>query len=121
VPHCIFEYTANIADKPEWQRIMGKVHDGLISTGHFVPGDIKSRVIRHDQYRIGNGEPDQSFVTLNLQVLAGRSDAFKRDIAAMALDILVAAFPKSLAEQKCSITVQVSDIHRASYQRQISY
>jgi hypothetical protein len=28
----------------------------------------------------------------------------------MALEILVAAFPKSLAEQKCSITVQITAV-----------
>jgi 5-carboxymethyl-2-hydroxymuconate isomerase len=100
---------------------MRKVHEGLISTGQFVAGDIKSRVIRHDNYLIGNGEGNQSFVTLNLQILEGRSDEFKREIARMALEILVAAFQKSLAEQECSITVQVSEIHRTSYQRHVSY
>jgi 5-carboxymethyl-2-hydroxymuconate isomerase len=121
VPHCIFEYSANIADEPDWPQILKQVHQGLISTGQFVAGDIKSRVIRHDDYRIGNGEDNQSFVTVNLQILDGRSDEIKREISRMALEILVAAFPKSLAEQKCSITVQISEIHRASYQRHVSY
>ena len=121
MPHCIFEYSANIADEPEWPQIMKKVHERLIATGEFVAGDIKSRVIAHGNYLIGDGEDNQSFVTLNLQILDGRSDEFKSEIARMALEILVAAFPKSLAEQRCSITVQVSEIHRASYQRQVSY
>ena len=121
MPHCVFEYSANIADEPNWPQIMRKVHEGLILTGQFVAGDIKSRAIRHDNFQIGNGEQNQSFVTLNLQILDGRSDEFKREIAGMALEILVAAVPKSLAGQKCSVTVQVSEIHCASYQRQISY
>jgi 5-carboxymethyl-2-hydroxymuconate isomerase len=120
MPHCIFEYSANIADTPEWPRIIRKVHDGLIATGQFVAGDIKSRVLRHDIFVIGNGGDNQSFVTLNLQILQGRSDQFKRELSNMALEILVHSFPKSLAGQRCSITVQVSEIHRESYQRQIS-
>ncbi len=108
MPHCIFEYSANIADEPDWPQILKQVHQGLISTGQFVAGDIKSRVIRHDDYRIGNGEDNQSSVTVNLQILDGRSDEIKREISRMVLEILVAAFPKSLAEQKCSITVQIS-------------
>jgi 5-carboxymethyl-2-hydroxymuconate isomerase len=98
-----------------------KVHEKLISTGQFVASDIKSRVIRYEDYVIGNGEENQSFVTLNLQILEGRSDEFKRELPQMALEILVAAFPISLAEQRCSITVQVNEIHRASYQRRVSY
>ena len=73
MPHCIFEYSANIADEPEWPQIMKKVHESLIATGQFVAGDIKSRVIRHGNYLIGNGEGDQSFVTLNLQIQIGRA------------------------------------------------
>jgi 5-carboxymethyl-2-hydroxymuconate isomerase len=121
VPHCIFEYSANVADNPDWPQIMCKVHDRLISSGQFLAGDIKSRVIRHDNCLIGNGEVNQSFVTLNLQILDGRSDEIKRELSGLALEILVAAFPKSLAEQKCSITVQISEIHHASYQRRVSY
>ena len=121
MPHCIFEYSANIIDDPDWSQIIGKIHERLVATGQFVAGDIKSRVIRHDNYRIGDGDPNQSFVTLNLQILDGRSDEFKREIAQMALEILLPAFQKSLTQQKCSITVQVSEIHRASYQRHVSY
>ncbi|MGA2834433.1 MAG: 5-carboxymethyl-2-hydroxymuconate Delta-isomerase [Terracidiphilus sp.] len=121
MPHCIFEYSANIADDPDWPQIMKKVHEGLIATGQFMAEDIKSRVIRHGNYLIGNGESNQSFVTLDLQILDGRNDVFKREITGMALEILAAGFPKSLAEQECSITVQVSEIHRASYQRHVSY
>lgn len=121
MPHCIFEHSANIADDPDWPRIILNVHEFLVSTGEFVAGDIKSRVLRHENFVIGTGEQNQSFVALNLQILDGRGDDLKRKLAQKALEILVAAFPKSLAEQKCSITVQVTDIHRASYQRHVSY
>jgi 5-carboxymethyl-2-hydroxymuconate isomerase len=121
MPHCIFEYSANIADDPDWPQIIGKIHEGLVTTGQFVANDIKSRVIRHDNYRIGDGAPNQSFVTLNLQILDGRSDEFKCEITRMALEVLLAAFKKSRTEQKCSITVQTSEIHGASYRRSVSY
>jgi 5-carboxymethyl-2-hydroxymuconate isomerase len=121
MPHCIFEYSANIADKPDWPKIVMQVHQKLIAIGQFLAADIKSRVIEHQNFLIGTGEPGQSFVTLNLQILDGRSDETKRELSRMALDVLVAAFPRSLAEQKCSIAVQVSEIHRASYQRHVSY
>jgi 5-carboxymethyl-2-hydroxymuconate isomerase len=121
MPHCILEYSANLADDPDWPLIVCGVHEKLLATGLFVAADIKSRILRHEHFVIGNGEPDQSFVTLNLQILDGRSDETKRELAQMALAVLAEALPKSLAEQKCSITVQVSEIHRASYQRLVSY
>lgn len=121
MPHCIFEYSANIADDPSWPQIILKVHEKLISTGLFVAEDIKSRVLRHENFVIGTGEQNQSFITLNIQMLDGRSDDTKCELARMASEILIEAFPKSLAGQKCSITVQISEIHRVSYQRHVSY
>ncbi|MGD0831892.1 MAG: 5-carboxymethyl-2-hydroxymuconate Delta-isomerase [Terracidiphilus sp.] len=121
MPHCIFEYSANIADDSDWHKIMMKVHETLISTGQFVTMDIKSRVVRHENFVIGDGENNQSFVTLDIRILDGRSDDIKNEITKAALEVLVDEFPKSLAEQKCSITVQISEIHRASYQRHVSY
>jgi len=121
MPHCIFEYSANIADEPDWRQIVLQVHEQLISSGQFAAEDIKSRIVKHDHFVIGHGEPDRSFVTLNLQILDGRSDEIKHQLAKMTLDVLVQAFPESLARQKLSITVQVTDIHRASYQRHVSY
>jgi 5-carboxymethyl-2-hydroxymuconate isomerase len=121
MPHCIFEYSANIADDPDWHQIILKVHEKLVSTGQFVAEDIKSRVIRHENFVIGNGEQNQSFITLTIQILDRRSDEMKRELAQMASKILIEAFPRSLAEQKCSITVQISEIHRVSYQRHVNY
>lgn len=121
MPHCIFEYSANIADDPNWPQIILMVHEKLISTGLFVAEDIKSRVLKYEDFMIGNGEQGQSFVTLNIQMLDGRSDDIKRELAQTASEILIEAFPKSLALQKCSITVQISEIHRVSYQRHVSY
>jgi 5-carboxymethyl-2-hydroxymuconate isomerase len=121
MPHLIFEHSANIADEPDWRQVVLQVHEQLISSGQFAAEDIKSRIVKHDHFVIGHGEPDRSFVTLNLQILDGRRDEIKRQLSKMALEVLIHAFPNSLARQKLSITVQITDIHRASYQRHVSY
>jgi 5-carboxymethyl-2-hydroxymuconate isomerase len=121
MPHCIFEYSANLADDPDWPQLVRQIHEKLISTGLFIAEDIKSRILIHDRFVIGRGEPNQSFVTVNLQILEGRSDEAKRELTQMVLDVLAPAFPKSIANQKFSITVQVTEIHRASYQRRVNY
>jgi 5-carboxymethyl-2-hydroxymuconate isomerase len=121
MPHCIFEYSANIADDPDWPQLVKQTHERLVSTGLFIAEDIKSRILKREHFVIGHGEPNQSFVTLSLQILEGRSDEVKRELSQMALDVLAPAFSKSVANQKFSITVQVTDIHRASYQRLVNY
>ncbi len=117
MPHCILEYSANVVDRPDMTRLLLDIHDALMATGLFNLADIKSRAIRHEQYFIGDGDPERAFVTLNIQILEGRSDEVKAQIGAAALEVLKRAFPESLRQLKCSLTVQVSEIHRPSYQR----
>jgi len=45
----------------------------------------------------------------------------KAQVSEALLAVLVPAFPRTLAGMKTSLTVQITDIHRASYRRQISY
>ncbi len=121
MPHCILEYSSNVIDESDWPRTLLALHEVIMDTGLFVLSDIKSRVIRHEQYLVGDGLDNQAFVTLNIQILSNRSDSVKNQIARAAMPILAEAFPKTFAQMKCSITVQISDIHRPSYQRQINY
>jgi 5-carboxymethyl-2-hydroxymuconate isomerase len=121
MPHCILEASDNLLDQPDWTGLLQAVNQSLIATGLFKAADIKSRFLRHGIFAIGEGGVDQAFVTLDVQILGGRSDEVKAQISEALLAVLAAAFPNTLARMKCSITVQITDIHRPSYCRQISY
>ncbi len=120
MPHCIIEHTDNIKDNPPWKKIFKELHKILTDTGEINESDIKSRVVEHNNYYIGDGHPDQAFITLNIQLLDGRSDDFKKELAESTMDVLNKYFMKTLEKLKTSITVQISDIHRHSYSRRIN-
>ncbi|MBX7221715.1 MAG: 5-carboxymethyl-2-hydroxymuconate Delta-isomerase [Blastocatellia bacterium] len=117
MPHCILEYTDNVLDQPNWRELLLEIHEALVASGLFQRADIKSRVVCHSLYVIGDGDPKRAFVTLNLQILSGRTDEQKTSLSQACLTILQRTFPKTLHQGKCSFTVQVSELHRASYQR----
>ncbi len=120
MPHCILEASDNLLDQPDWPGLLREVNGTLVATGLFVEADIKSRLIRHGVFAIGNGAPNQAFVTLNVQILGGRTDEVKAQLSEALLPVLTSAFPRTLAQMQCSLTVQITDIHRASYRRQIN-
>ncbi|HEX7554941.1 MAG TPA: 5-carboxymethyl-2-hydroxymuconate Delta-isomerase [Geothrix sp.] len=121
MPHCILEASDNLLDQPDWAGLLRAVNGTLAATGLFKVADIKSRCLRHEVFAIGDGAADQAFVTLNVQILGGRSDEVKAQLSEALLPLLTRAFPRTLAQMKCSLTVQITDIHRPSYRRQISY
>jgi len=60
-------------------------------------------------------------VTLTVQILSGRPDEVKAQLSEALLPLLAKAFPQTFAKMTCSLTVQITDIHRPSYRRQINY
>lgn len=121
MPHCILEASDNLADQPDWRGLLGEINRTLVATGLFAEADIKSRAVQHGHYVVGDGAPERAFVTLNVQLLAGRTDEVKARISEALLQVLMGAFPRSLAELVCSLTVQISDLHPPSYQRHLSH
>ncbi len=121
MPHCILEASDNLLDQPDWAGLLRQINSTLVTTGLFTAADIKSRVLRHQVFAIGDGAPDQAFVTLNVQILDGRTDEVKGQLSEALLPVLAGAFPRTFAKMTCSLTVQITDIHRASYRRQINY
>lgn len=117
MPHCILEASDNLLDPPDWQGLLGDLHRTLAGTGLFSEADIKSRVIRHDTFRVADGAPDRAFVTLDVQILEGRTDEVKARISEALLSVLTGAFPRSAAAMRLNVTVQISDLHRPSYRR----
>ena len=117
MPHCILEFTDNILDRPDPDELLSSIHRMLAGTGLFTLADIKSRLVRHEHHRVGDGSPDRAFVALTVQILQGRDDATKAMLSEGLLALLSAAYPLSLERLTCSITVQIAEIHRASYAR----
>jgi len=120
MPHCILEYSANLPERPDLQTLFQQLHEVLMASGQFTLDDIQSRAIRHEEFRIGDGDPRRTFVTMNLSLLAGRSDEVKAALSRSVLELLERAFARTLAETICSLTVHVSELHRPSYQKAVS-
>ncbi|MBU0984359.1 MAG: 5-carboxymethyl-2-hydroxymuconate Delta-isomerase [candidate division Zixibacteria bacterium] len=121
MPHCILEYSNNVLDVPDMRTLLQEINDTLAATELFNRDDIKSRAIRHDLVVVGDGAPDRTFVTLTVQILSGRDDETKASLSDQTLAVLKRAFPQTLEKTRCSITVQIREIHRPSYRRVISY
>ncbi len=117
MPHCILEASNNLLDTPDWADLLRQLHQGLVATGLFNEQDLKSRVVLHPLFRVADGAPDRAFVTLDVQVLEGRSDAVKAQISSAMEALLARAFPRTTEGMRLNLTVQVSDLHKASYRR----
>ena len=117
MPHLVLEYSANVPDRPDLGRVLLDLHGALMASALFERKDLKSRAVRHEVYAVADGAPDRAFVALSIVILEGRPDEVKAAISEAALDVLTRAYPKLVAGGRGAISVEVRDLHRASYQR----
>ena len=86
-----------------------------METGEFVLDEIKSRAVAVDDFYIGNGDPEQSFVHLKIALLDHRSTTLKRVVADRCLRLLSEHFAEHLKSGSCQLCVELVDIRRDGY------
>lgn len=112
MPHCVIEYSSDVADQIAIDDLMAAVHDGVFSSGLFPEYDIKTRAIGYDYHR--TGKTKDSFVHVNLHLLSGRDDQQKTDLSEKVL-----ASIEPLLPQVVSVGVEIIDMHRDSYRKRV--
>ena len=121
MPHCVLEYSSNILEKEKTKEALKAIHVALDKTGLFQLADIKSRAVEHHNFLIGDGDSSRAFVTLSLSILSGRSDEVKKMLSSVCLEALKQVYTDSFKNLQFSLTVQIKEMDKNSYMREINY
>jgi 5-carboxymethyl-2-hydroxymuconate isomerase len=112
MPHVSIEYSDDVAGQIAIEDLVAAVHDGAMSSELFPEYDIKTRATGYRHHR--TGQTRDSFVHVAVHLLDGRSDAQK----SMLSEAVLAAIEPRLP-QVVSVSVEILDIHRASYRKRV--
>lgn len=115
MPHLVLEYSANVPDEPDFDGVLRRLHEALSASGPFELGKVKSRVVRHEAFRVADGAPDRAFVHLTAAVLDGREAEVLKVVAGPLLAVLCEAFPRARRERRCDVTLEIREMPRALY------
>jgi 5-carboxymethyl-2-hydroxymuconate isomerase len=108
MPHLTLEYTDNLSF--DVQPLLALLHNELVATGAINLKGIKSRAIRHTEYRIADGNPDYAFVHVNLLIREGRPLEVQQDAAQRMLQVLKVAFGDRFENGHLSLSVDVKEM-----------
>ena len=112
MPHCIIDYSAEVADQVEIDTLIDAVHQGAMESDLFDEYDVKTRACGYPHHR--TGQTRDSFVHVALHLLSGRSDAQKALLSECVLGRIEPLLPKVN-----SVSVEILDIHRESYRKRV--
>ena len=108
MPHLTLEYTDNL--EFDVQPLLGRLHAELVATGAINLKGIKSRAIRHTEYRIADGNPDYAFVHVNLLIREGRPLEVQKDAAQRVLEVLKETFGDRFEKGYLSDSVDIKEM-----------
>jgi 5-carboxymethyl-2-hydroxymuconate isomerase len=108
MPHLTLEYTANL--EFDAQALFARLHSELVATGAINLKGLKSRAVRHDEYRIADGNPDYAFVQVNLLIREGRPPEVQREFAQRVMAVLKETFGDRFENGYLSLTVDIKEM-----------
>jgi 5-carboxymethyl-2-hydroxymuconate isomerase len=108
MPHLTLEYTDNI--EVDVQPLLARLHEELVATGAINLKGIKSRAIKHAQYRIADGDPDYAFVHVGLLIREGRPIEVQKEATRRVMKVLKETFGNLFEKRKLSLTVDLKEM-----------
>jgi 5-carboxymethyl-2-hydroxymuconate isomerase len=108
MPHLTLEYTDNL--EFDAQPLLARLHSELVATGAINLKGLKSRVIRHSEYRIADGNPEYAFVHVNLLIREGRPLEVQKDMSQRMLDVLKETFGERFEKGYLSLSVDIKEM-----------
>jgi len=110
MPHLTLEYTDNL--NFDVQSLLTRLHDELVATGAVNLKGIKSRAIRHTEYRIADGDESYAFVHVNLSIREGRPLEVQQEAARRVMDALKDTFGHRFENEYLSLSVDIKEMRQ---------
>lgn len=108
MPHLTLEYSDNM--EVDVQSLLARLHEEVVATGAINLKGIKSRAIKHTQYRIADGDPDYAFVHVGLLIREGRPIEVQKEATQRVMKVLKETFGYLFEKRKLSLTVDLKEM-----------
>ena len=108
MPHLTLEYSDNI--EVDVQPLLARLHEEVVATGAINLKGIKSRAIKHRQYRVADGDPDYAFVHVGLLIREGRPIEIQKEATQRVMKVLKETFGYLFEKRKLSLTVDLKEM-----------
>ena len=109
--HFIYEYSANLpAELLDLAGLMEKMHQAAADSGVFPLAGIRSRAMRCDEFRVGDGSPNNGFLNLSIKLGRGRDLDTRMGIGQTLFDILIEHLQPVFDSQGIAVSFEMREL-----------
>lgn len=118
MPHFVVEYSANLEPDIDLRAIVDAVHKSAADSGLFKIGGIRVRTLRHEIYKIADGNPEHAFLHVRANILEGRSVEDRERLGNTTIAAVDALLANAHKKRGIALSVEVSEIdHNMSFKK----
>jgi len=118
MPHFVIEYSANLEPDIDLPAIVDCVHKSAVDSGLFKLAGVRVRTLKHDLYKIADGNPEHAFLHVRANILEGRSVAEREKLGETTLAAVDALLAGARKKRGIALSVEVSEIdHNMSFKK----
>ena len=110
MPHVIVEYSASIEAEITPQRLVEEIHTAAITSGIAEPVAVRTRLVRRDDYRVGDGSPENAFVHIDIRARKGRTLEQKKHAVQTIYDQANKTLEPVFQGRPLALTVEIHEI-----------
>jgi 5-carboxymethyl-2-hydroxymuconate isomerase len=103
MPHLVLEYSSNLADVADIDRLVRDVHQAALDTGVVRLDALRTRAVARSQYAIADLDESNMFLAVVARLGAGRSEAEKRTLLAG----LLSSIDRHLGDAQRTVMISV--------------
>lgn len=96
MPNILIEYSDNLDF--DIDALLQRLHEAYVDVETIRMKGLKSRAVRHTEYRVADGYPRYGFVYLDMMIREGRPRALQEKIAQLGMEILEETFAEYKAQ-----------------------
>jgi len=120
MPQLEIEYSAQLPIKDELSKLAVDLHYVIAREADADLEYFKTRITALENVVIGDGDPKNAMVHLDIRLLSGRSNAVKFATGEAALAALIDRLDWLVGGHKVQFTVEVHDLDRANYFKHVT-
>jgi 5-carboxymethyl-2-hydroxymuconate isomerase len=112
MPHFVIEYSANLEPDVDLRAVVDAVHKSAVESGLFKIGGIRVRTLKHEIYKIADGNPEHAFLHVRAAILEGRSVEDRERLGNTTIAAVDALLANARKKRGIALSVEVSEIDR---------
>lgn len=114
MPHITVEYSSNLDKRVSMRNIIEEIHAAVVANGAFEKGGVRTRAIPQDLYVVADGDPDNSFIHVEMRIAPGRSPETRKQVSQSILDVIRERTKEVMKQYGLGISVEIREIDQTA-------